>query len=194
MRGDESVRPVLVVIDMVKDYFDASKGLAITRLAAPIVPAINRLAGVFRQRHWPVVFSTDAFDKDDFFFRSRMKPHALAGTPGAELIDDLERHPRDYWLPKPRMSAFFKTGLEHWLRERDVTLCAIAGVATHFCVLATALDALCHDFQAVLLEDCCMAPSLSTHEQTLATYRRNSLYPLFRVLSTRDFLAAAAGH
>ena len=109
-------------------------------------------------------------------------------APGAEVIDVLEREPSDYWLPKPKMSAFFQTGLEDRLRERGVTLCALAGIATPFCVLTTVLDAVCHDFKAVLLEDCCMAGSQELHDQTLSIYRRNLLYPLLRVLPSADLL------
>ena len=75
----------------------------------------------------------------------------------------------------------------------NVTLCAVAGLATHFCVLTTALDALCHDFKAVLLEDCSAAPSESLHEQVLSAYRRNPLYPLFRVATAVELIDGLAG-
>jgi nicotinamidase-related amidase len=184
--------PAFLVIDMVRDYFDESKNAPITKLSRPIIDPINRVSATFRRHGWPVVFSTDAFHEDHFFFKSRMKPHAIAGTPGAEVIEDLERGPEDYWLPKPKMSAFFQTGLENWLRERGVTLCAVAGIATPFCVLTTVLDAICHDFKAVLLEDCCMAGSRKIHDQTLETYRRNLLYPLLRVLPSNELLGELA--
>jgi nicotinamidase/pyrazinamidase len=180
-------KPALLIIDMVKDYFVESHHLPITEPAKKIIPHINRLARVFRNRSWPVVFSTDSFQADDFIFKSRMKPHAIAGTEGAEVVDALERMPEDYWLPKPRFSAFFKTGLENWLRERQVTLCAVAGIATPFCVLTTALDALCHDFKAFILEDCTAAALDEIHQQTLNTYRRNPLKPLFQIMTSQEF-------
>lgn len=180
--------PAFLIIDMVKDYFDESNNAPITRLAGPIIDSINRVSAAFRRHGWPVVFSTDAFHEDHFFFKGKMKPHAIAGTPGAEVIDALEMGPEDYWLPKPKMSAFFQTGLEDWLRQRGVTLCAVAGIATPFCVLTTVLDAVCHDFKAVLLEDCCMAGSRKIHDQTLDIYRRNLLYPLLRVQSSTELL------
>ncbi|MEN8246427.1 MAG: isochorismatase family protein, partial [Thermodesulfobacteriota bacterium] len=67
-------------------------------------------------------------------------------------------------------------------------LCAVAGIATPFCVLTTALDALCHDFKVVLLEDCSTASSLDQHQQTLDLYRRNPLYPLFKVLPSTELI------
>jgi nicotinamidase/pyrazinamidase len=180
--------PALLIIDMVKDNFKEEKNLPITPLARKIIDPINHLSSFFRQKGWPVIFATDAFHEADFIFSGRMHPHSLANTEGAEVVEDLVRHEQDYWLPKPRFSAFFKTGLETWLDERKVTLCAVAGIATPYCVLSTALDALCHDFKAVLLEDCSTASSASQHQQTLNTYRRNPLYPLFKVMTSPELM------
>jgi nicotinamidase/pyrazinamidase len=183
-------RPALLVIDMVKDNFDESRKLPITPFARETIDPINRLIGLFREASWPIVFSTDAFDKADFIFTGRMNPHSLAGTEGAEVIDELDRRPQDLWLPKPRFSAFWGTDLALWLKKQEVTLCAVAGIATNFCVLTTALDAVCCDFKAVLLEDCCASWSEEIHKQTLNVYRRNPLYPLFRVESSLDLVKA----
>ncbi len=180
--------PALLVIDMVKDYFKEEAAYPITAHARKIIEPINGIIAVFRQRGWPIVFSTDAFKEGDFIFKGRMRPHSIAGTPGAQVVEELHRRPEDYWLPKPRFSAFFRTGLELWLQQRGVTLCAVAGIATNFCVLTTAMDALCHDFKAVILEDCSAASSPEIHQATLALYRKNPLYPLFRVMTSGQLL------
>jgi nicotinamidase-related amidase len=180
--------PALLVIDMVKDNFTEEKNLPITSFAKNIIAPINRLSDCFRQNDWPVVFATDAFHEGDFIFTGRMHPHSLAGTQGAEVVESLVRQDQDFWLPKPRFSAFFDTGLESWLRDRKVTLCAVGGIATPFCVLTTVMDALCHDFKAVLLEDCSAASSAEQHQQMIATYRRNPLYPLFRVMNSSELM------
>ncbi|MGD8386483.1 MAG: isochorismatase family cysteine hydrolase [Desulfobacteraceae bacterium] len=187
------MRPALLVIDMVRDNFDASRGLPITPLAREIIGPINQLSRAFRAHGWPVVFATDAFHRDDFIFTGRMRPHSLAGSPGAEVVDDLERGDEDLWLPKPRFSAFFRTDLDRRLRGRGVTLCAVAGIATNFCVLTTALDAICFDFQAVLVEDASAAVSREIHEQTLVLYHRSALFPLLRVLNAQALLAELEG-
>ena len=181
-------KPALLIIDMVKDNFDESRNLPITAFAKKIIAPINGLIAKFRNHGWPVVFSTDAFRREDFIFKGRMRPHSLAGTQGAEVVDDLDRCDQDFWLPKPRFSAFFNTGLEGWLRERKVSLCAVGGISTHFCVLTTVMDAICHDFKAVLLEDCSAAPSEKVHAQTLNGYRKNPLYPLLRVMSSEELI------
>ena len=192
MTQDKTEKPALLIIDMVKDNFDDRRSLPITPLARAIIPTINRLIGTFRQQNWPVVFPTDSFREEDFMFTGKMKPHALAGTTGAEVIDELDRRPEDLWLPKPRFSAFFGTDLDRRLREQNVTLCAVAGIATNFCVLTTVMDALCHDFKAVLLEDCSACWSEEIHQQVLNSYRRNPLYPLLQVLTAAE-LAESLG-
>lgn len=179
-------KTALIIIDMVKDYFVEGKGYPITPLAREIIPSINQTIAGFRKNNLPVIFSTDAFKEDDFIFNSRMHPHAIAGTQGAEVMDGLDMQKEDLWLPKPRFSAFFETGLEKILREQGVTLLAVAGIATNFCVLTTAMDALCHDFKAVILEDCSAAFSREIHNSTLVAYRKNPLYPLFRIMTTAE--------
>jgi len=193
MEHMQKEKPALLIIDMVKDYFDESQEIPITQMAKQIIDPLNRLISVFRDQGWPIVFSTDAFNKDDFFFTSKMKPHAIAGTVGAEVIDELNREEQDYWLPKPRMSGFFRTGLENWLKERGVTLCAVGGIATPFCVLTTVLDAVNHDFKGVLLEDCSAAASQIAHANTVDIYRRNAIYPLLKVLPSSKLLAELIG-
>ena len=177
-------RPALLIIDMVKDNFVEERNLPITPLARKTIDPLNRLIRFFRKGGWPVVFSTDAFHKEDFIFTGRMKPHSLAGTEGAEVIDELEKAEQDLWLPKPRFSAFFGTELDRWLREKEVTLCAVGGISTNFCVLSTVLDAICHGFKSVLLEDCSAASSGTIHEQTLGLYRTNPLHPLLRIANS----------
>jgi nicotinamidase/pyrazinamidase len=191
---DFKEKMALLIIDMVKDNFVEAKKLPITPLAKQIIAPINRLIAAFRQHSLPVVFSTDAFHEQDFIFTGRMRPHSLAGTVGAEVIDELDRTEEDFWLPKPRFSAFFDTGLNRLLEEKGVTLCAVAGIATNFCVLTTVMDALCYNFKAVLLEDCTAAFSESIHENTLALYRKNPLYPLLRIMSSADFVSEYFGN
>ena len=180
--------PALLIIDMVKDNFKEERNLPITLLAKKTIDPLNQTIRFFRSHGWPVVFSTDAFNEKDFIFTGRMQPHSLAGTEGAKVMEALDFQESDTWLPKPRFSAFFNTGLENMLHDRGITLCAVACIATPFCVLTTAMDALCHDFKAVILENCSTAYSNELHQKTLDTYRRNPLYPLFRIMKSTELM------
>ena len=181
-------RPALLIIDMVKDNFRQSVNLPITQLGRQIIAPINDLIRVFRRQGWPIAFPADAFHKEAFIFKGRMKPHSLAGTKGAEVIDELDHRAEDLWLPKPRFSAFFNTSLEQWLGEKRITLCTVGGITTNFCVLTTVLDAICYGFKAILLEDCSAASSITIHENTLSIYSSNPLYPLLQIASYSELL------
>jgi len=185
------MKAAIIVVDMLQDNFRDEHHLPITSNARVIIPTINRLLKESRQRGFPVVFSCDSFLPGDFIFQGKMKPHSLRGTPGAEVVKDLIQEPSDIIVPKRRFSAFFKTDLDMTLRGLQVDTVAVTGIATHVCVLATALDALCHDLKTIILEDCCAAPTPEIHQRTLDNYRRNPLYPLFRVMTAQDFLSDA---
>lgn len=184
MNNSKKEKPALLIIDMVKDYFAEEYNYPITPLARRIIDPINRLSAEFRKHEWPVIFSTDSFRDTDFIFTSSMKPHAIEGTEGAEITELLTKEDYDMWVPKPRFSAFFNTGLEKQLKSMEITLCMVAGIATNFCVLTTVMDALSNDFKAIILEDCTAAGKEAVHEQTLGLYRRNAIYPLLRVLNS----------
>jgi len=65
---------------------------------------------------------------------------------------------------------------------------AVGGINTHFCVLATALDAICNDFATIILEDMSAAYKREIHENFLDAYRKNVLYPIFRVMSSNELI------
>jgi len=175
------MKPAVIVVDMLNDNVHGKHAGPVRDAALAIVPAINRLLAAAHERGWPVVFACDSFLPDDFIFRGRMKPHSLRDTPGAEPIPELHRAPGDVMLPKRRFSAFFKTDLDQTLRLRAADTVLVAGISTHFCVLATAFDAVANDFQAVIIEDACAAAKPEWHAATLACYRSNVLRPLLRV-------------
>jgi nicotinamidase/pyrazinamidase len=185
------MRPAIIIVDMVKDSFREEHQLPITREAQPMIPRINDLMQKGRALGIPIIFACDSFLPDDFIFRGKMKPSSIRGTEGAEVTDQLEVQEGDIILPKRRFSAFFKTDLDQTLRTWHVDTVAVAGITTNVCVLMTAMDALCHDFSAILLEDCCAAHKREVHETTIENYRKFALYPLFRIMTAEEFLREA---
>jgi nicotinamidase-related amidase len=179
----------VVVIDMVKDSLELSPHEHLAARGRAVVEPVNRLTAGARQRGWPVVFSTDSFLPGDFLFRGKMGEHSLRGTEGAEVSALLDRAPGDVWLPKRRMSAFFKTDLDQSLRLWGVERVLVCGLMTPYCVLTTALDAVCHDFAAVMVSDACNAPSDRQHRSCLELYRQSPLRPLLAVQTVEEALA-----
>jgi nicotinamidase/pyrazinamidase len=87
--------------------------------------------------------------------------HCLAGTPGAELHPDLDISP-DAVFSKGRWAAAYSgfegstpsgEALAAWLRRRGIQAVHVAGIATDYCVAATARDAKEIGLHTTLLED-----------------------------------------
>ncbi len=182
------MRPALIVVDLLRDTFERHPDTPVVLAARSFLPKLNRMIDQFHGRRLPVVYACDSFLPDDFIFKGKMSPHSLRGTAGEEVITDLHREPQDHVVPKRRFSAFFKTDLDQTLRTLNVDTVAVAGIATPICVMATVLDALSHDFRAVIIEDCCAAHRPEHHGTVLDAYRRTPLHPLLQVLSAEELL------
>ena len=182
------MKPALIVVDMIKDNVGMHLSKGRSSEFSKIIPNLQRLLGDCRQRGIPVVFANDSFLEGDFLFSGRMKPHALRGTSGVEVIEELGPQSGDTVLEKRRMSAFFKTDLDMTLRVWKVDTIVVVGISTPGCVYATALDGFSHDFRVVILEDCCAAHKAEIHQEFLKLMKAMSFEPLMRILTLEDFL------
>ena len=180
------MKPAVIIVDMLEDSFREPRNKE--RDEEKIVQPMKLFLAKCRTLSIPVIFANDSFLREDFIFKGKLKPYAIRGTAGAEVLHDLTPEPADIILPKRRFSAFFKTDLDQTLRTYGVDTVAIGGINTHVCVIATAIDAICHDFHTILLEDLCAAARREHHESTLNNHRRSSLSPLFRVITSEAFL------
>jgi len=121
-----------------------------------------------------------ARDLHDAFLEMRANNVSItiAGTPGCEILPELERLPHDAVLVKKRYSAFFGTDL-------DSLLSTIPGVNTHACVRMTAIDAYQRDYDVIVAAECVASSDHEHHEVTL----RYLDGMIARVLSTAEVVA-----
>ncbi len=183
----------LVVVDMIRDNVNTQGHGMIDVEAKKIVPVILELTKAFRRNQGRVVFACDSFLQGDFIFGGRMAPHAIRGTGGDEPIPELEMQPADLFLPKRRMSAFYKTDLDQSLRTWNVHTVAVCGIMTNVCVLLTALDAVQNDFRSVIVSDASACHKAELHERTLQCYDKFALAPLFRIMTSSEVIAEYTG-
>jgi nicotinamidase/pyrazinamidase len=106
-----------------------------------------------------IVATRDWHPPDHGSFEGRGGPwpvHCVAGTHGAELHAALRAERVDVIVDKGRdpategYSGFDGTDLAALLRERGIDRVVVAGLATDYCVRATALDALREGFAVTL--------------------------------------------
>lgn len=83
-------------------------------------------------------------------------PHCVQGTPGAELHDSLDRSRIDHVVDvgsgqaDEGYSGFEKSDLAEILRSHNIDAVTVVGLATDYCVRASALDALREGFEVTV--------------------------------------------
>jgi len=128
----------LIIVDMLNDFVD---GKLANPKAQAIVEPLQRLLAHAREDGWVVVFSNDAHHSDDPELKV-WGEHAMAGTPGANVIPQLVPREGEIVSPKRDYGAFDGTGLDEQLKERGVDEVVIAGQHTHICVRHSSYGAL----------------------------------------------------
>lgn len=78
----------------------------------------------------------------------------IDGRPEAQIVSELEPESKDLVVDKSYASAFFGTPLISYLVKMGVDTLIIVGGSTSGCVRATAVDAVTHNFNVAVVEDC----------------------------------------
>lgn len=96
----------------------------------------------------------------------------LLGSPGCEIDPRLGRKDGDWLVTKHRVSPFYATDLEAYLRAGGIGRIFCSGVSTQAVVQATVRDGHDRDYAMVLLEDCCAAHSAEEHRNSMGSLAR----------------------
>lgn len=162
-------RPALVLIDFARAYFDRESplcaGVEAVRLRTIPLLAAAHAAGI------PVIFSRVEYAHrlDGGLFRRKIAGLACfeTGNPLADFMPDLRPDAADMVLTKQYPSCFFGTPLAAVLTAQRIDSLLITGLTTSGCVRATAIDALCHGFAPLVVEDCVGDRSADVHRANL---------------------------
>jgi nicotinamidase/pyrazinamidase len=150
----------LLVVDMQRDFLPG--GSLGVRDGDRVLAPVNRCIDLFVRLGLPVFASRDWHPPDHCSFRERGGPwpvHCVAGSAGAEFDSGL-RLPTDVPVVSKATraqheaySAFSGTDLRQRLEAVGAKRLFVAGLATDYCVLQTALDALRQGLQVILVRD-----------------------------------------
>jgi nicotinamidase/pyrazinamidase len=153
-------KAALIVVDVQRDFCEGG-ALAATDTLSLLQP-LRECIEAARRANAVIVYTKDWHPADHSSFQTSGGPwpvHCAAETPGAELMPPLQPAPDDIVVHKgverhgAGYSGFELTGLEKHLRSLQVTRVAVCGIATEYCVHATALDGLQSGFETVVLRD-----------------------------------------
>lgn len=153
----------LIIVDVQNDFCEGGS-LAVTG-GASVARGINELLATDPGYDHVVATRDLHIDPGDHFsdhpdFADSWPPHCVASTPGAEFHPDLDTGPVEAVFTKGRFSAAYSgfegtddagTTLADWLHDRGVAAVDVAGIATDYCVKATAADAVAAGFATRVL-------------------------------------------
>lgn len=159
----------LIVVDLQNDFCEGGS-LAVNG-ASLIVPLINGILGKFHT----VVFTRDwhppdhcSFSDNPGYVDGSWPPHCVQHTPGAAFHPELSV-PRNAVVISKGASAnqeaysgFEGTSahgesLAELFAKRGVQRVFVCGLATDYCVRATAIDSVGLGYETILIEDACRA-------------------------------------
>nr|BAJ48862.1 isochorismatase [Candidatus Caldarchaeum subterraneum]BAJ49745.1 isochorismatase [Candidatus Caldarchaeum subterraneum] len=176
-RGNTAV----IVVDMQNDFCKPS-GKLFVPASVETIPKIVQVLERARQSDVMIVYTQDWHMKDDPEF-AIWGEHALEGSWGAEIVDELRPRVGDVVVKKLRYDAFYGTSLDHILRLRQIENIVVTGTVANICVLHTAGSAALRWYKVYLPIDCVSALNDFDYRATL---RQVSF--LYRGILTRSEL------
>ncbi|ULE34606.1 nicotinamidase [Mycobacterium sp. IDR2000157661] len=173
----------LIITDVQNDFCEGGS-LEVNRCAEVASGISELLSGDHKYAH---VVATKDFhiDPGDHFsenpdFVNSWPPHCVVGTPGADFHPHLEPAAVEAVFTKGEYSAAYSgfegtdddgTSLADWLRQRGVDEVDVVGIATDYCVKATAADAVANGFRTRVLRDLIAGVAPESSEKALDELR-----------------------
>ncbi|MDY6869698.1 MAG: isochorismatase family protein [Actinomycetota bacterium] len=156
----------LIVVDVQNDFCEGGS-LAVTggaavarRISDVLANGTDRYDHIVATKDFHIAPGEHFSDTPDY--RVSWPRHCVVGTDGAEFHPDLDPSPVEAVFTKGEYSAAYSgfegsdasgMPLADWLRDRGVDEVDIVGIATDYCVRATAADAAAAGFTTRVLLD-----------------------------------------
>jgi len=166
----EPGRTALLVVDMQRAFVEPGEAMEVPP-ARDIVPRIQTLVGLFREKALPVIFTEFVYSENAPLLVGRLHPEHRPAAPGAprgfgvpsssclegednvHTIPELEPRADELVVRKPSYDGFNGTVLDSALRARGVCSLVVTGTMTDICVLATVVGGFNREYRMVVVED-----------------------------------------
>ncbi|MCR8851141.1 cysteine hydrolase [Rossellomorea sp. SC111] len=172
----------LLVIDIMNP-FDFKHGETLAQHTAMIVDPINSLRRYCMKHKFPTIYINDHYElwKADYKEIYQKCHNKMSDS----IMTSLQPMEDDYFLIKPKHSAFYGTALNTLLHHLSVKNLIITGIAGNICVLFTANDAYMREFNLMVPSDAIASVSEEDNHYAL-TMMKNVLKA--KIDPTREIL------
>jgi ureidoacrylate peracid hydrolase len=166
----DPTRTALLVVDMQRAFLEPGQAMEVPP-ARDVIPRIQELIGIFRERGLPVVFTEFTYSPAAPLLVGELHPEHRPAAPGAStgfglpssacleneenarVIPDLAPRADELVVRKHYYDGFNGTVLDGALRARGVTTLVITGTLTDICVLGTVVGAFNREYRLIVVED-----------------------------------------
>lgn len=137
------MKTCLIIVDVQNDFCPG--GVLAAKTANEIIPVINEL-----MEHFPLIVASKDWHPAKSIHFEKWPVHCVRATVGAAFHPDLNVQKINEVFLKGTSnsddgySAFEATNMDlaYWLNKNNVDTVYVCGIATEYCVLSTAMDAL----------------------------------------------------
>ena len=184
--------PVALLLVDVINPLDFPEADQLVRYAVPAAKKLAELKLRANQERVPVVYANDNFGRWRSDLSAVVERCQEPGCKGTPLVELLRPGKEDYFVLKPKHSAFFSTTLDTLLRYLGTRTLVIGGFAADICVLFSANDAYMRDLHVVVPADGVASNETKDRDAALALVRR-VLKGMTPKAAEVDFAALAVG-
>jgi nicotinamidase-related amidase len=179
----------LLLIDVINDL-EFPEGELLLRHALPAGHAIAALKARARAAGVPSIYANDNFGRWRSDFQQIVRHACEDDVRGRALARLLSPEDDDYFVLKPKHSAFFGTSLDLLLTHLGVRSLVIVGFAGNNCVMASATDAYMRGYRIVVPADAIASERPALNDAALA-HMRDVLKAETPLAAAVDFFAPA---
>lgn len=147
----QTSKTALLIIDMIND-FNFQHGEILAEKAKVITDHIYQLKNQCRKENIPVIYVNDHYN----LWQAELEKiiHYCKNDRSESIIEKIKPTDEDFFLIKPRHSAFFGTALHTLLTNLKVNRLILTGLAGNICVLFTANDAYMREIPLLIPDNC----------------------------------------
>ncbi|PIE21758.1 MAG: nicotinamidase [Arachnia propionica] len=179
----------LIVVDVQNDFCEGGSlpvpgGAAVASRIRDLLASEHGYDTVVATRDHHIEPGDHFSDEPDY--SDSWPPHCVAGTTGAQFHPDLGDQSWDGVFDKGEYSAAYSgfegadhsqndVGLTEFLRSRGVAEVDVCGIASDYCVSATALDARREGFEVAVLSSLTVAVAPDHLDEIVAEWRKQGI-------------------
>ena len=183
LRKGDVATTALIAVDVQRDFYHPQGALAVQHgeeVIAPLVKLAEEVGYVVATRDYHPAnhcsFVEQGGQWPEHCVARKAEPTTMdeaAVEYGSDLHPEVEKHAsivvsKGCDADVEAYSAFDGTGLAATLKERGIATVIVGGLATDYCVKATALDATKEGFQAIVVKSACRAVNVHARDEDRA--------------------------